>query len=105
MGLFRKKQLPKSEKNLIDDKEQKEIVANFAIDFLTKNNIISDLNGISCEFGYIFYIENHGYECLFKISKETKVYYFAFQWSALQMLNMDEGTYQAYVSTFLEIHK
>ena len=105
MGLFGKKETPKNEQNLINDMNQKENLAGSAIDFLTKNNIISDYNGISCDFGYIFYIENHGYECLFKVMKENNVYYFAVQGESLQMLNMDEGAYQAYVTSFLEMHR
>lgn len=106
MGLFGKKENKIIEKNLINDNKEKETIANFAIDFLTKNSIINDLVGIQCEFGYIYYIDNHGYEALFKIKKNDSVYYFAFQGMGLLYLNsMDENAYQAHVYSFNEMHQ
>ena len=62
----------RQEQNLINNNQEKEKFANMAINLLVSNNIISDYNGIGCEYGYLYLIEGHGYEGLFKIKKWIK---------------------------------
>lgn len=104
MGLFNKKKEKDEKKNLIDSKGDKEKVANSALNFLLEKKIISDVNDISCEFGYIFHFPNHGYEALFKIIKEENIYYFALQGENLQFLKMDDNIFKAYQQSFLEMN-
>lgn len=94
----------KNEKNLINNNQEKEKFANEALNVLMSNHIISDYNDIGCEYGYLYKIEGRGYEGLFKIKKQDKIYYFAVQGDNLQMINLDEQHFEAYKQTFLEIH-
>lgn len=95
----------KNEQNLINNKEEKDRFANMAINLLITNNIISDYNGISCEYGYLYLIEGHGYEGLFKIKKMDKIYYFAVQGTNIEMVNLDENGFSFHAETFLNMHK
>ena len=95
----------KNEQNLINNKEEKDRFANMAINLLISNNIISDYNGISCEYGYLYLIEGHGYEGLFKIKKMDKIYYFAVQGTNIEMVNLDENGFSFHAETFLNMHK
>lgn len=63
-----------------------------------------DLTNIKAEFGYVFVMENHGLEALFKIIKDNSIYYFAAQQQELKMLSLDEDLYRAYVEQTLEMH-
>ena len=95
----------KNEQNLINNKEEKDRFANMAINLLITNNIISDYNGISCEYGYLYLIEGHGYEGLFKIKKMDKIYYFAVQGTNIEMVNLDENGFSFHAEKFLNMHK
>ena len=95
----------KNEQNLINNNQEKEKFANMAINLLITNNIISDYNGISCEYGYLYLIEGHGYEGLLKIKKMDKIYYFAVHGTNIEMLNLDENVFSFHVETFLNMHK
>ena len=76
-----------------------------AINLLVSNNIISDYNGIGCEYGYLYLIEGHGYEGLFKIKKMDKIYYFAIQGTSIEMVNLDENLFELHKQSFLDMHK
>lgn len=94
----------KREGNLINNNQETEKFANQALQILTTNNFISDYNNISCEYGYLYRIEGHGYEGLFKIKKLDQIFYFAVQGEQLQMIKLDEQQFEAYKQTFLEMH-
>ena len=95
----------RQEQNLINNNQEKEKFANMAINLLVSNNIISDYNGIGCEYGYLYLIEGHGYEGLFKIKKMDKIYYFAIQGTSIEMVNLDENGFSFHAETFLNMHK
>lgn len=94
----------KNEQNLINNNQEKEKFANMALNFLIVNHIISDYNGIECEYGYLYLIEDHGYEGLFKIKKLGNVYYFAMHGNSLEMVNLDENSFELHKQTFLNMH-
>ena len=95
----------KREENLINNNQETEKFANQALNILMTNNFITDYNNISCEYGYLYKIEGHGYEGLFKIKKETNTFYFAVQGEELKMVKLDEQHFEAYKQSFLEMHK
>lgn len=95
----------RQEQDLINNKEEKEKFANMAINLLVSNNIISDYNGIGCEYGYLYLIDGHGYEGLFKIKKMDKIYYFAIQGTSIEMVNLDENLFELHKQSFLDMHK
>jgi len=101
MGLFNRK---KKEENLINNQEMKDQLANNAINILMQNRIISDFNNIECEYGYLYNIEGHGFEGLFKIKKLDKIYYFVVQGNNMQMVNLNEEQFEAYKMSFIEMH-
>ena len=78
MGLFKNK---KQEVNQINNKELKEKLLDNALAFLVNANEIKpeDFKCIQAKFGYLLLLENHGIEALFKIIKDDKIFYFAFQ--------------------------
>lgn len=95
----------KNDVNLINNNDEKEKFANLALNILINNNMVSDVNGISCEYGYLYNIDGHGYEGLFKIKKLDKTYYFAVQGEELKMISLDEPHFIAYRDSFIERYK
>ena len=101
MKFFSKK---KKEENLINNGEMKERYANYAINSLMGNRLIVDFNNIECEYGYLYNIDGHGLEGLFKIKKDGRIFYFAIQGDRMQMLNLNEQQYDAYTQSFIAMH-
>lgn len=93
------------EEDLINNNEEKEKFASWALNILMTNKLIEDYNNIECEYGYLYNIPNHGYEGLFKIKKLDKIYYFSVQGEELKMINLDEDHFIAYRDSFIEMHK
>ena len=98
MGLFKKKQ-PK-ETNEIDNKVLKENIANAALSQLCQGDDYESLAYTKVEFGYLFEIENHGVEALFKIITDKNTFYFAVQGPNLLKLTLTEELLSAYVDGF-----
>ncbi len=103
MGLFSKKK--KSEKNQIDNKELKENLANTALSVLKQGEHYEKLDYTTCEFGYLFVIEGHGLEALFKITTDKGTFYFAAQGDTLQMLDFNEELFKQTTETFLSLNQ
>ena len=57
------------------------------------------------EFGYLFDIENHGIESLFKVITDKDTCYFAVQGTNLLRLTLNEELYKGYVDSFYDIRK
>lgn len=102
MGLFSRK---KKEKNEIDNKELKESLANAALGSLEQGKDYEELNGLNCEFGYLFFIKGHGLEGLFKIKTDKGVFYFAAQSDSLSRIEISEEQYKDVTATFLSMHQ
>lgn len=104
MGLFsRKKKNP--EKNEINNKELKENLANTALTTLKSGEDYQDLAYTTCEFGYLFDIEGHGLEALFKIITDKGTFYFAAQGKELLQLQFNEELFKNTTDKFLDLHQ
>lgn len=106
MGLFnrnKKKQNP--EKNEIENKELKERLADAALQLLTAGEDYEQLIRTTCDFGYLFVIEGHGLEALFKITTDKGIFYFAAQKSSIMRLSINEDMFQDTTQVFLDLHK
>lgn len=103
MGLFKNKK-PK-ERNEIANRELKENLANTAIGVLQEGKDYGQLAYTTCEFGYLFDIDGHGIEALFKIITDKGTHYFAAQGDKLMRLQFNEQLYQSTKDTFLSMHQ
>ena len=103
MGLFGKKKQP-AERNLISDNQLTENLANTALGLLVKGEDYNELDGTKCEFGYLFFIEGHGLEALFKLETDKTTAYFAAQGEKLMRLNFNDELFRTTTDGFLELH-
>lgn len=103
MGLFSKRK--NKEKNEIDNKELKENLANAALGMLRQSEDYEQLAYTECEFGYLFVIDGHGLEALFKIKTDKGISYFAAQKNSLQRLTLNEELFESTVAIFLSLHQ
>ncbi len=92
------------ERNLIYNKQLKEKLANVALNILEQGEHYNELAYTTVEFGYLFDIEGHGLECLFKIITDVDTFYFAVQGEKLKFLNLSEELFQSTTETFLQLH-
>ncbi len=105
MNFFKRKQVKKpKERNEITNKELKEDIANIALHILQKDTDYENLAYTKVEFGYLFDIEGHGREALFKIITDKTTVYFAVQGTEMLRLNFSEELYQTTVDGFLDLH-
>lgn len=106
MSFFKKKEPEKRprEKNEIANKPLKENLANAALGILQQGTDYEELAYTTVEFGYLFDIEGHGLEGLFKVVTDKTTAYFAVQGMRLMRLNFSEGLFQATVDGFLDLH-
>lgn len=49
-------------------------------------------------------LENHGIEALFKIIKDDKIFYFAFQQNTLKFLDISEQQFESVTQHMLDLH-
>lgn len=104
-GLFNKGKKKKStEKNEIKNKQLKEALFNKALQMLVEGKDYIKLDYTTCDFGYVFTIEDYGIEALFKIKTDINVFYFAVQENAIKRLNINEEMFNNVTETFLSIH-
>ena len=105
--LFKKKPEKKKprERNAITDTQLKESLANSAVSILRQGVDYEELAGTKVEFGYLFDIEAHGTEALFKITTDKTTVYFAVQGTKLLRLALSEALYEATVDGFLNSRK
>lgn len=87
--------------NEIGNKELNENIANTALGLLQKNIEYINLNFTKVEFGYLFDIENHGIEALFKVVTDKITAYFAVQGTNLMRVGLSEYMFQVTTDTFL----
>ena len=103
MGLFGKKK-PR-ESNEIGNSELKINLANTALGLLAEGEDFTELANTKCEFGYLFDIEGHGIEALFKLETDKTTAYFAAQGDKLMRLNFNEELFRTTTEGFLDLHK
>ncbi len=105
MGLFGKKKKQPAERNAIDDRNLKMTLADTALGLLVPDEDYGELANTRCEFGYLFDIEGHGIEALFKLTTDKTTAYFAAQGDKLMRLNFNEELFKSTTEGFLEMHK
>ncbi len=103
MGLFGKKRKPR-ESNEINNSELKIKLADTALGLLAEGADFTELANTKCEFGYLFDIERHGIEALFKLVTDKTTAYFAAQGDRLMRLDFNEELFQTTVEGFLDMH-
>jgi hypothetical protein len=101
MGLFGKKKA--KERNEINNKELKERLADAALSMLKQDEDYIRLAYTKVEFGYLFDIDKHGVEALFKIITDKSTFYFAAQKTSVIQLNFNEAAFNDVTDTFLEL--
>ncbi|MBR1824435.1 MAG: hypothetical protein IJ779_09435 [Ruminococcus sp.] len=90
--------------NAISDKKLKEGIANAALNMMNKGEDYEELAYTKVHFGYVFQIEDHGIEALFKVITDKTTAYFAVQGQQIMRLNFTEKLFQSTVEGFMEIH-
>ncbi len=105
MGLFGKKKKQPAERNAINDRNLKMNLADTALGLLVPGEDYGELANTQCEFGYLFDIEGHGIEALFKLTTDKTTAYFAAQGDKLMRLNFNEELFKSTTEGFLEMHK
>lgn len=103
MGLFKNKK-PR-ENNEINNNQLKESIANIALSQLCQGEDYDSLENTKVEFGYLYDIQNHGIESLFKVITDKNTLYFAVQGEELLRLELDEALFAAYVDSFNDLRK
>lgn len=92
------------ERNEIGNKDLKEQIAEAALAILEEGTDYQDLLYTKVEFGYLFDIEDHGIEALFKVVTDKTTAYFAVQGETLLRLNFSEELFKGTTETFLALH-
>lgn len=103
MGIFGKNK--PHESNEIGNRELKINLADTAIGLLVEGEDYTELANTRCEFGYLFDIEGHGIEALFKLETDKTIAYFAAQGDKLMRLNFNEELFKSTTEGFLDMHK
>lgn len=93
------------ERNEITNKELKEMLANTALKILSHKEDYNDLAGTTVQFGYLFDIDDHGIEALFKVITDKTTAYFAVQGEKMMRLNFNEELFQSTTDAFLSLHQ
>ena len=107
-NIFKKKEdteVNKNPENQIGNMKFKENLANMALGLLEQGTDYEDLAYTQVEFGYLFLIQNHGFEALFKITTDKRVIYFAAQEEKLMRVEINEEMFKTITEQFLEMHQ
>ncbi len=64
-----------------------------------------DLVYTTVEFGYLFDIDEHGFEALFKMITDKGTFYFAAQKKSLITLDFNEELFKMTTESFLDLHE
>lgn len=94
-----------SERNEITNKELKEFLADTALGILVQGEDYEELAGTTVTFGYLFDIDNHGLEALFKIITDKTTAYFAVQGKNLIRIDFNDELFQSATEGFLSLHE
>lgn len=102
-GKNKEPQQPK-ERNAIGAPNLKMQLADTALGLLVQGEDYGELANTRCTFGYLFDIEGHGLEALFKLETDKTTAYFAAQGDKLMRLNFNEELFSQTSETFLAMH-
>ncbi len=100
---FFKKKKPK-EVNENGNRGLKENIADTSLGLLEMGVDYEKLEYTKVEFGYLFRIEGHGIEALFKVITDKTTAYFAVQGENLMRLNFSEELFASTVEGFMSLH-
>jgi len=106
MGIFEKvhKERESKSTNEIGNRMLKTNIVNHAMSLLEEGVDYDDLAYTTVDFGYLFLIENHGIEALFKITTDKDVLYFACQKESMLRVNLNEALFISTTEGFLDFH-
>ena len=105
MGLFNRKKKKPAEYNEISNSSLKVELADIALQTLKEGEDYIELDKTLCEFGYLFMIDDHGVESLFKLITDKGTFYFAAQKDSIMQLNFNDELFKSTTETFLSMHK
>lgn len=100
----KKNQEAPRKRNAINDGELKMQLADTALSMLEKGVDFDELANTQCTFGYLFEIEGHGLEALYKLVTDKTTAYFAAQGDKLMRLDFNDELFQTTADGFLELH-
>jgi hypothetical protein len=92
------------ERNEINNRRLKEALADAALSTLREGEDYDTLAGLSLEYGYLFEIDDHGLEALFKIVTDRGSFYFAAQKQSILRLDFSEDLFRSTTESFLTRH-
>lgn len=102
MGLFSKQ--PKRT-NETDNFALKEALAQEAIDLLlVQGRDYQNREELRAEFGYLFIVDEHGFEGLLRIFSRTSTFYFAVQENKIKALDFNDELFRITTQTFLNLY-
>ena len=112
MGLFGKKKEVSENKpgdmamvrNMMDNHDLKVNLADTAMGLLVRGEDYTELANTQVTFGYIYQIERHGFEALYKITTDRTTAYFAAQGDKLMRLNFTEELFNSTVEEVLKVN-
>ena len=104
MGLFNRNK-KSGESNEINNFELKETLVEAALSMLESGTDYDDIDSVQSVFGYLFDIEDHGFEALFKLETDRDDFFFAAQGTSIMQLTIDDDTFKEITEKFLEEHK
>lgn len=113
MGLFGKKKKTQAENEGAEKKKERDEIANMPLKELLMNDALATLTPgqdyhkldyTMCEFGYLYLIEGHGIEALFKMRTDVGTFYFAVQGKTLRCLLFNEELFRQTTAGFLSLH-
>jgi len=103
MGLFNRNK-KSGESNEINNFELKETLVEAALSMLESGTDYDDIDSVQSVFGYLFDIEDHGFEALFKLETDRDDFFFAAQGTSIMQLTIDDDTFKEITEKFLEEH-
>lgn len=103
MAKKKNREAPK-ERNAINDGELQMRLADTALSMLEQGKDFEELANTRCTFGYLFEIEGHGLEALYKLVTDKTTAYFAAQGDKLMRLDFNEELFRTTVDGFMELH-
>lgn len=89
------------ERDEMENRGVKETIANAALSTLKAGEDYNDLAGLTVNFGYLYSIDGHGMEGMFKITTDKGTLYFAAQKDRVMRLDFTEELYNTFTESFL----
>ena len=90
-------------KNVLDNKELKEMIGNSALTLLTQGNDYDSLVGLIVQFSYIFQTPD-GIEAMFKITTDKKVLKFGVNKSKVMLIDLPDEAFEEIAAMTIKMH-